>query len=179
MKRKRLDRDIWTSITSKKYIQRQVKNKEFDGILSLLYIDEVSNVSRWNFPDKEITVCDRGMIWLQILPADEYYLITAMIDDQNEINLWYIDMIAGQGLDEDSVAFYDDLYLDLIVRPNGDIKIDDRDELEEALKENDITEEQYRLALSTKEKLQNGLLTDIPKLTDFCLRSMREMEQKG
>lgn len=179
MKRKRLDRDIWTSITSKRYIQRQVKNNDFEGLLSVLYIDDVSNASRWEYPDKVIPVCDKGMKWLQILPSNENYLITAIIDGENNINIWYIDMIAGQGLADDNVAFFDDLYLDLIVRPNGDIKIDDMDELEEALKQKDITEELFDLALKTKEKLQNGILTDIPELYDFCIRSMLEIESNN
>ena len=39
--------------------------------------------------------------------------------------------------------------------------VDDRDELEEALKTKDITKKQYQLALDTSEKLQAGLLCDI------------------
>ncbi|MEA4832948.1 hypothetical protein SDC9_143525 [bioreactor metagenome] len=176
MKRKRLDRDIWTSITSKRYIQKQIKNSDFNGIVSLLYIDDVSTASRWKYPDKEITVCDKGMKWLQIMPFDEYYVITAMINDQSNINIWYIDMIANKGFSEDNVAFFDDLYLDLTVRPNGDIDIDDMDELEDALKQNDITDDLFNLALSTKEKLQKGILTDIPKFNDFCIKLMLDIE---
>lgn len=69
------------------------------------------------------------------------------------------------------------MYLDLIIRPNGDIRIDDMDELEEALKQNDITEDIYRLALSTKENLINDLLNDLPKLYEFCIQSMLQIEK--
>ncbi len=170
MQRKRLDRDIWTRITSKRYIQKHKKCNDFEGIVSLLYIDEVSLPSRWEYPDEVITVCDKGMKWLQIMPESENYVITAMINDENIINLWYIDIIANQGYAEDDVAFFDDLYLDLIVRPNGDIKIDDMDELEEALIKKDITEELFYLALKTKEKLINVILNDLANLNNFCMK---------
>ena len=51
------------------------------------------------------------------------------------------------------------------------------DELEEALKQNDITEDIYRLALSTKENLINDLLNDLPKLYEFCIQSMLQIEK--
>lgn len=177
MKRKRLDRDIWTRITAKRYIQKQIKNDAFEGIVSVLYIDDVSIPSRWKLPEEEITICDKGMKWLQILPADEHYLITAMMDCEGKILLWYIDIIAGQGLDRDGIPFYDDLYLDLVVRPNRAIMIDDMDELEEALKEKDITEELFQLALDTKEKLEKGILKDVPAFQNFCLELLAEVEK--
>ena len=81
----------------------KIKKDNFDGIVAVLYIDDVSSPSRWKLPDEEITICDKGMKWLEILPADEHYLITAMMDCEGNILLWYIDMIAGQGLDGDGV----------------------------------------------------------------------------
>ena len=176
MQRKRLDRDIWTTITSKRYVQRHMQNQSFCGIASVLYIDAVSKASIWEYPDTMIPVCDNGMKWLQILPDDENYMITAMLSPQNSINIWYIDMIAGKGFANDGVAVFDDLYLDLIVRPNGEIKVDDMDELQDALAGKDITKELYTLALSTKEKLEKHILNDISSLHDFCMALLREME---
>lgn len=56
-----------------------------------------------------------------------------MMDEEEKILLWYIDMIAGQGIDADGVPFFDDLYLNLVVYPDGTIVVDDMDELEDAL----------------------------------------------
>ena len=102
-----------------------------------------------------------------MLPCNEYYCITAMMSAKDEILLWYIDMIAEQGVDADGVPYFDDLYLDLVVYPDGTIVEDDRDELEEALSQRDITVEQYNLALATSERLKNGLLSDVNLLLDF------------
>ena len=92
------------------------------------------------------------------------------MNENDDILLWYIDMIAEQGIDADSIPYFDDLYLDLVVYPNGMIKVDDMDELEEALAEKDITEEQFNLAISTSNKLKNGLLSDIDTFIDFTLK---------
>ncbi len=67
------------------------------------------------------------------------------MNENEEILLWYIDMIADQGADPDGVPYFDDLYLDLIVYPDGTIKEDDMDELAETLAQKEISEEQYPL----------------------------------
>ncbi len=61
--------------------------------------------------------------------------------------------------------------MDLVVYPNGDIIIDDMDEPKEALKTSKITELQYNRVLTTSQKLQDGLLSDIEKFQDY----VREM----
>ena len=99
-----------------------------------------------------------------------------MLNAQEEILLWYIDMIAGQGIDEDGIPYFDDLYLDLVVYPDGTIIVDDMDELVEALEQEDITPEQYQLAIDTAEKLRAGLLQDIisfKKFTMECLEMIK------
>ena len=168
MKRKRLDRDTWTCITEKRYVQKYVNSGFFRGIASVLYIDKVTNNSVWHYPEEDITVCESGMKWLQLMPEDENYVITAKIGPEGNIRIWYIDMIADKGVESDGIAFFDDLYLDLVVRPNGKIKIDDMQELKQAFKENSITEDQYLLALSVKDKLTEGLLKDIGLLEAQC-----------
>jgi len=125
---------------------------------------------------EDIVVCDNGVRWLSILPQDDYYCITAMMNEQEEILLWYIDMIASQGIDSDGVPYFDDLYLDLVVYPNGTILVDDMDELEDALSKKDITQEQFELALETSKRLQEGLLSNIDSFIEYtkkCIRLLR------
>ena len=81
-----------------------------------------------------------------------------MMNPENEVLVWYIDMIAGQGKDTDGVVYIDDLYLDLVVYPDGTVLEDDMDELEEALRNGDISQELFDLAIETCGRLKNGLL---------------------
>lgn len=130
----------------------------------------------WRFNGEDVVICQDGYKWVAMLPEDEYFCITAMLDEKDTICLWYVDMIASQGLDEAGKPFYDDLYLDLVVYPDGTIIEDDRDELEEALHTGDITKEQFDLAIETADKLRNGVLSDIKALTEITYKCSRMMK---
>ena len=99
-----------------------------------------------------------------------------MMNANDDILVWYIDMIVEQGIDADGIPYFDDLYLDLVVYPDGTIKVDDMDELEDAVSKKDITEEQFELAIATSKKLQKGLLSDIKAFIDYTLRCKRVVE---
>lgn len=170
MKRSRLSYDEWKCIKAKKLKGKQVNFDFFIGYIGLLEIKKVTEKQVWNFNGEDIIVCDDGFKWLSILPQNDFYCITAMMNTNDDILLWYIDMIADQGIDADNVPYFDDLYLDLVVYPNGTIKVDDMDELVEALSQKDITEEQFNLAIHTSNKLKNGLLSNIDAFIDFTLK---------
>lgn len=169
MKKKRLIYDDWTVISSKRFKQINIDTDFFKGIVALLYIDEVTNPQTWEFHGYNYLVCDKGMKWLQMILYNGTYVITAMINVNNEIELWYIDMIASYGLDSDNIAYFYDLYLDLVVYSSGEIKVDDLDELEEALNNKHITPDLYHIALETSQKLQCGILKDISHLRELSM----------
>ena len=176
MKRSRLSYDEWKCIVSKDLHGKRVETEWLTGYVGLIEVHEVSVPQIWKFNGEDIVVCDNGVKWLSILPKDDYYCITAMMNEQEEILLWYIDMIASQGIDEDDVPYFDDLYLDLVVYPDGTIVVDDMDELEEALAKKDITQEQFELALATSKRLQEGLLSNIDLFIEYtkkCIRILR------
>lgn len=170
MKRCRLSYDEWKCIKTKKHLGRQVNTDLFKGYVSVLEIEKVDEKQVWKFNGEDLVICDEGFKWLSILPQDDFYCITAMMNENEEILLWYIDMIADQGVDPDGVPYFDDLYLDLIVYPDGSIKEDDMDELAEALEQKEISEEQYQLAIRTGKRLKESLLSDINELKDFTFK---------
>lgn len=169
MKRKRLSYDEWKCILSKEQKLRFIDNAIFRGYICKIDILDVSVPQLWQFNGEDIVVCQKGYKWLIILPSDAYYCITAMMNEENKILMWYIDMIAKQGIDQDGTPYFDDLYLDLVVYPNGTILEDDRDELEEARKNRGITREQYALANNTCSMLKEGLLSDKEVFYNFTL----------
>lgn len=177
MKRSNLSYAEWTCIRSKSQNIKRISSDFFTGHLSLIEIKEVTVPQIWNFRGEDIVVCDKGIKWLSILPRDDYYCITAMMDENDEILLWYIDMIAAQGIGEDGIPYFDDLYLDLVVYPDGTIVVDDMDELEDALETGDITEAQFQLALDTGAALQKGMLSDISAFKEYtkkCCEAVRK-----
>lgn len=167
MKRCRLSYDEWKCIISKDISGKRVHTDSFEGYVGLIQINEVDKVQTWKFNGEDIVVCDKGRKWLSILPQNDFYCITAMMDEKSQILLWYIDMIEGQGTDPDGVPYFNDLYLDLVVYPDGTVVVDDMDELEDALSQKEITQEQFDLAIDTCNKLKNGMLGNIPQFIEF------------
>lgn len=175
MKRKSLSFASWTCIQSGE-LRVQRLTEPFHGYVTQLRIHEVTEPQVWHWQGAPLTVCDRGMRWLSILPERGDLCITAQIGADDAVALWYIDMIAGQGVDELGVPWFDDLYLDLIVNPDGAVVVDDRDELDEALRLGDITAAQHQRALDVCAMLQKGLeggVVPLQTLTDQCDQLVR------
>ena len=157
----RLTYDEWKCILAKSRIGKTVNTDKFSGYVGILDIHKVSEPQSWKYSGEDVIVCDNNYQWLTIMPQNDYYCITVMINDKREFQVCYIDIIAEQGYDEDGVPYFYDLYLDLVVYPDGTIIEDDMDELHDALRKGDITQYQFDLALKTSDKLKRGLLRDI------------------
>ena len=160
MYRCRLTYDEWKCMIAKNRTGKTIDTTDFTGYVGILNILEVSEPQIWKYNGEDLTVCNNNYEWLTIMPQNDYYCITVMMNEKQEVQVCYIDMIAEQGYDEDGVPFFYDLYLDLVVYPDGTIIEDDMDELQDALENGDITQQQFELALATKDKLKNGILSD-------------------
>lgn len=176
MKRSRVSYDEWNCMTSKERSGKHIRENWFSGYLGLTRMNEVNGEQHWTVAGKDVVVCDNGFRWLTVLPENDWYCITAMMNEKEEIAVWYIDMIADQGIDPDGVPYFDDLYLDLVVLPDGTIVVDDMDELEDALKSGDITQEQFGLALKTGERLKKEIAGNMDGFLRYTKRCYEEIK---
>lgn len=178
MKRKRLDRDLKWGFQYFPYYQERLDSEIYHGLVSLIMLTD-GEYYYWDFPKAGKTaVCGKGMVWLQLFPDSCKRLITAMYLPQNKVvkgelfpysvSAIYVDVAEGPEYDPDGVAAYIDKYLDVRLTPQGDILIDDRDELDEALKNGELTEEQYNDALAECERIIAQMGTDIEKTEKWC-----------
>lgn len=151
IKHVRMTFDGWNRSILKKrvYLSEDAENR-----YSLIYIDRVKEKQVWEFLESKPVVADDNFKWLVAAPKYENYVITMYMDQNMKTILWYIDMIDGQGIDEDGVYFYNDMFLDLIVLSSGEIIEDDRDEFERALIMGVISQEQYELVKKTALELK-------------------------
>ena len=62
---------------------------------------------------------------------------------------YYIDVAKEYEIDDCGLPYFDDLYLDVVLLPNGKMYVLDEDELEDAYKSGDVTKEEYELAWYT------------------------------
>ena len=88
---------------------------------------------------------------------DKGWKVSKFLDCEGNIKYWYCDIIDCI-MDEASNSFtYEDLLFDVVVYPNGNVKVLDCDEAAEAREKGFITEEQLLRGL----KSMNELLTTI------------------
>ncbi|OUP04582.1 hypothetical protein B5F36_03605 [Anaerofilum sp. An201] len=135
---------------------------------ALICIEQVKDSQIWNIFGGEITVADDGYTWLVIAQKQKNYVVTMYMNSECQPLLWYIDMTDGMGKDPDGVAFYNDIFLDLLVSPTGEFREDDRDELEAALAQGVISDVQYHLTNTTADSLKRKITSDPHWLQREC-----------
>lgn len=193
MKHKRLNRDGW-GFQYYPYYQMRVDCDEFHGLVCLIRLTD-GEENYWSMPAGRIQVTGAGMTWMQLIPDHQNRVITvkyypdgthdpqrkfypAPADKRYQPSVWYVDVTEGIEYDEYGIAVYIDKYLDVIFNPEGNIKVDDRDELEEALIAGDITKAQYDSAVEESEAILRDLCNDIPSTDAWCARIREIVERR-
>jgi uncharacterized protein len=153
MKRTFADRPNWTRLIEKRFKLIYIEEKEFKGHVSIIHIDKVREPLVLEVAGENLCLVNNGFIWIQHFPKDCNYALTTMFDEKHEVVQWYFDICTGNKINSLGIPYYDDLYLDVVLMPTGEIILLDENELEQALKENDITKTQYELAYFEAQKL--------------------------
>lgn len=177
MKHKRLDRDKW-GFQYFPYYQMRMDAEGFHGLASLICLMD-GEPQYWQMPKAgKVMVAGPGMRWLQWIPDGRGYMLTAKYLPDGRVSVWYADMIDGVSYDGDGVGVFSDLYLDVIFSPQGDVKIDDRDELYEAYQKGIVTRAQYRAAVEEAAMVKKELCGDLTATKAYCDRLLKEMEKR-
>ncbi len=173
MNKKRLDRDKKWGFQGFPYYQMRMDNEDFHGLVSVIKL-AARDYFFWEKPKAGKTpVCGEGMLWLQLIPDGKYRAITAKFLPESRtvqdvkyfksISIWYVDVIDGWGYDDDGVAYFTDQYLDVVFDVEGDVITEDRDELDEAYRSGELSEEQYQRAIKEGNDIVSELCSDIEK----------------
>nr|WP_306813039.1 DUF402 domain-containing protein [Paenibacillus soyae] len=146
MKRKFGNRADWKRVLNREYAQAFVESSNFTGYITLLKIHKVENPLYVEYHGEKICIADDGYQWLQQFPYNCNHSVTTMFDSQGRIIQWYIDISAQNGVDDNQIPWMDDLYLDLIVLPTGELVEKDSGELEDAFRSGVINKELFDMA---------------------------------
>ncbi|MCM3667348.1 DUF402 domain-containing protein [Mesobacillus subterraneus] len=84
---------------------------------------------------------------------DKNHSVTTMFNANCDVVQWYIDICLCNGIDNNN-PWMDDLFIDIVVLPSGELFEKDADELEEALLEGIIEKEHYDQARNEASKLK-------------------------
>ena len=194
MNKKRLNRDKW-GFQYYPYYQMRIDHELFHGMVCLIrFTDGEKNY--WETPKAgRVQVTGEGMTWLEMIPDDTQRMITTMYfpdgaydperkqypvtaNEKYQPSVWYIDIIEGIEPGEDGVALFIDKYLDVIMTPEGDVKVDDRDELDAAYASGDLTKAQYDAALAEGEAILRAYGDDISGLDAWCAAVRQLAEER-
>lgn len=175
MKKKYADYPNWEKVYEKNYVNKYFNNSDFKGNISLLTVVKV----------KEKIIDENGKVflddnfkWLEIYPeTNKNIAVITCINDKDEILDWYFDIAKDSSLTENGVPYIDDLYLDIMLKPEEGLKILDEDELKEALNNNDISEADYNLAYKVAADITSKLNGKFEALVDFTKKYYKYMKE--
>ncbi len=172
LKRKYADRPEWKRVLNKEYVQTYLDTTEFKGYVTLLKIHKVSEPLSVRYDQKSLCIVDDGYSWLQHFPTEAHYSLTTMFDSKGEIVQWYIDICQKNGI-ENGIPYMDDLFLDIVVLPTGEVILKDADEIKEALSYGMIEKALYNLAWE-----EANSLIDLVNLKAFDLLKLSGIHKK-
>ncbi|MBP1999691.1 putative RNA-binding protein associated with RNAse of E/G family [Paenibacillus shirakamiensis] len=157
MKRKFGDRANWRRVTRRNFTSKYVESEAFTGYITLYSIYALREPLWKTYGGHTFRIADKGYSWLQYYPKNSHYIVTAMFDDKKEIIEWYIDVCKNQGITDQGVPWFDDLYLDIVVLRNGEVFLLDQDELDDALHQRLITARDYEMASATTRDVLHAI----------------------
>lgn len=163
LKRKYGDRSDWKRIEKRTYAQSYIDSKDFKGYVTLLKMEKVKEPLYVQYNDKKICIADDGFCWLQHFPLGEHHSLTTMFNSEGEVVQWYLDICFKIGID-DGLPWMDDLFLDIVVLPSGEVFLLDAEELEAAVNNEMIDENLYKMAWDEASKLLKQIKSNQFKL---------------
>lgn len=173
LKRRYGNRSEWKRVTDREYVQSFIDTEIFKGYVTLLKINKVTAPLYVEYGDEKICIVDDDFIWVQHFPIGKQHSLTTMFNAKGKIVQWYIDICHKTGV-ENNIPWLDDLFLDIVILPKGDMILLDEDELEEALITGTITEELYNLAWEETNKL-----VELIQNRKFGLVELAEIHKKS
>ena len=138
----------------------------FEGYAAMTKVDKAAFKVVYNRGGEEICILDDGYIWIHVLPMDKNYTVLLMMDADMNVVQWYFDITAENGIDEEGNPYFTDMYLDLVLYPDGGMAVLDEDELNEALEKGDIDLAEAGAARAELERLKEYLAANFDELKE-------------
>lgn len=153
------------------YVQKRVDEDYFKGYVCNVKIIDVEKPLIVNNGINEVCIKDNGYEWFEVYPDNKNYALTIMFDNKLNLIEWYFDIAKEVGI-ENGIPYEDDLYLDMVVTPDGQNLVLDEEELNEAFRRGEISQFDVDLAYQTLKELEKMYVCNIDNLVNltnkFC-----------
>lgn len=178
MKIKYADYPTWKNLEKKYYINKYFNTEDFKGNISLLIALKIKEKLIKNNNGIETVVFDNNFKWLELYPENNKNVAWhATMNDKDEIIHWFFDIAKDSLITEEGVPYIKDLYLDIVWYPSGEFKLEDEDELQEALNKGEITKEDFDLAYKVANEIIKELKGNTEKLKEFTYKYYALLKQ--
>ncbi len=159
------------SVVEVKQSLKSVDDIDFRGDI---YLNHFIKISEPFILDKGLCIQDTEYKWLEFYDYSSKERLTAIYDEKNKIVEWYFDIAREIGK-ENGIPYEYDMYLDVVLTPEGDLILLDEDELKDALDNDYITKEDFDQAYLTANNLIEkikGKELELKEFTDKYLKMM-------
>lgn len=164
VKKKTMIRDEWPKDRHKKVsIFHEKINGKNVSIGVILWTKGVESIKVRN---KTLLIVDEGYSWLEIALEEKYYWITVMFDNNDEFIEAYFDLNAQNILDDVNPYFYD-MFTDIVIYKDRSVHILDEEELDNAYKEELISEVDYERTKKMTKELYEFVTNNADSLVKF------------
>lgn len=175
MNQKDMRRSDWQRILRREYVSRDCRMHGRRGKESLLVIREVTGPLVVHDAGEDVLIAEKDYAWVQIALEGLPFWLTAMYNAQGRLIQIYFDITAGNRFDDPENPTFVDMYLDVVVNSRNELHVLDRDELDGALAEGDITKEEWDKADAACGRLHAYLEENREAVTELCGRVYREL----
>lgn len=111
-------------------------------------------------------------------PKKETYSMTVMYDPNWNLIQWYFDIERYPCQYDSGIPYSEDLYLDVVVVPNGIFYTLDEEELKEALINQLISNDEYDMAYVTMNKIIQMINDNFAELCSFTKQSLESLRNQ-
>ena len=125
----------------------------FKGYAGILNLYKTEGEWKVRSKGKDLIIAAPGYQWLQLAPVHEKWWLTVMYDTKGRLVQYYFDITKRHYTSETGERRFEDLFLDVVMMPDGSYEILDREELVSAFRSGVISEFDYRRALSALYEL--------------------------
>ena len=151
---------------------KKINDSVFNGVI---YLHSFIEVLKPYITPIDICIIDNNYKWIEFYDYNSKVKLTAMYNNKDEIVQWYFDIARKIG-EENGIPYEDDLYLDVILKQDGELILLDEEELNDALKRNEISIDEYNETYKIANDLMNkikGKNIEVKKFTDRYLNIMK------
>lgn len=177
MKRKELGRYHWKNILERRDFHCCWEQNGQKGEAALIHIMKAAKTGIGQFRGEPVVIYQDDYHWLQVAMEDSHWWLTAMVDAQGNITQYYFDITLENQLLQSRDSWFTDIYLDVVMMPDGRLDLLDEDELDAALESGDISAEQHKLAHQWADELMDNLPKNLARLQEFCKKLYGELKK--